>query len=156
MISGARVVELEPRHARIVPYVREADRAEVWASAGCSVASAVAFSIATSRIGWAVEIEGEPVAIFGVGDAVGGGVPWLLATDAVERFPVHFYRVSKGIVAGMRRRYDYLENYVDARNTLSIRWLKWAGFAVEDPEPFGAAGVDFHRFWWRNRSDMNV
>jgi len=155
MLEGAEVVKLEPRHAAIVPYIRRADVEEIWAGVGIPPALAVGFSVATSDPGWAVELHGEPVAVFGVRrvpDTTGQnrrvGVPWLVATDVIERYPVHFYRVSKDIIADMRSRYDYLENWVDARNALSVRWLRWAGFTVGEPEPWGVAGLVFRRFWW--------
>jgi len=42
--------------------------------------------------------------------------------------------------------YSHLENWVDARNTKAINWLRWLGFTVHDPVPFGVAGLPFHRF----------
>ena len=70
-----------------------------------------------------------------------------MGTDEVAKHPVMFYRMSRRIVDAMRARYSQLENWVDARNGLSIRWLKWAGFYVEEPEKMGAEGQLFHRFW---------
>ena len=153
MLEGAEVVKLEPRHAAIVPYIRQADVEEIWAGVGISPALAVGFSVATSDPGWAVELHGEPVAVFGVRrvpDTTGQnrrvGVPWLVATDVIERYPVHFYRISKGIVRQMRKRCDLLENWVHEENRLSVRWLAWAGFTIEAPE-FRHMGM-FCRFWW--------
>lgn len=147
MLEGAKIVKLEPRHAAIVPYIRQADVEEIRASVGMDPALAVGFSIATSNPGWAVELHGEPVAVFGVRRAGGKeGVPWLVATDVVEKHPVHFYRISKSIIAEMRERYDFLMNWVHEENRLSVRWLAWAGFAIEPPERRGN-GM-FYRFWW--------
>ena len=144
-------MSLEPRHAAIVPWLRRADVEELRAASGISPDIAVAYSIAVSRPGWAVELDGKPAAIFGAAPGPDGtGIPWLVATDETERHPVCFYRMSRSIIAGMRRCYDYLENWVDARNTLSLRWLAWAGFTVEDAEPRGVLGLPFHRFWWKH------
>lgn len=42
-----------------------------------------------------------------------------------------------------------LTNYVDARNAVSIRWLRWLGFEIEPAAPFGIHGLPFHRFSMR-------
>ena len=88
------------------------------------------------------------MAVFGAGRAGDGlGRPWLVGTDALERYPVHFFRVSRGIIEELLRRYERLENWTDARNRLSLRWLEWAGFNIEPAKPWGAVGLPFHRFW---------
>jgi hypothetical protein len=157
MIEGAELVKLRPEHTAIAPYLRRADLEEVFASWGgmnCGVdpALAVGFSIACSAPGWAVELNGSPVAVFGV-RPVGGrkGMPWLLATDEIERHPVHFYRISKGIIQEMRGRYGFLENWVHEENRLSTRWLAWAGFTIEPPE----GRRPFRRFWWSKGEDQS-
>ena len=63
---------------------------------------------------------------------------------------MHFYRMSKIFIKWMRARFDYLENWVDARNFLSLRWLTWVGFKIGAAEPWGAFGMDFHRIFWRS------
>lgn len=152
MREGAKLVSLEPRHAAIVPYLRKADREEILASSGVPIDMAVAFSIAASSIGWAVELHDRPVAIFGARNAGNGrGEPWLVASDVIERYPVHFYRVSRDIIERLRRKFARLENRTDARNLLSLRWLAWAGFEIDPPEPWGPEGFPFHRFWWEKR-----
>lgn len=152
MLEGARIVKLEPRHAAIVPYIRQADIEEIRAGVGIDPALAVGFSIATSNPGWAVELHGEPVAVFGVRRAGRTGIPWLMATDVIEKHPVHFYRISKCIIEKLKERFDFLEKWVDERNRLSARWLSWAGFTAEEPESRGVLGLGFRRFWWRRKS----
>jgi hypothetical protein len=148
-VEGLAVVALEPRHAAIAPRIRQADRDEILASCGLPPAMGIAMSIAASEIGWAAELLGETVAVFGAcraGD--GSGVPWLIATDEIERHPVHFYRMSRVFIGEIKSRFGYLENWVDARNRLSLRWLAWAGFAVREPEPWGRGGMSFRRIHW--------
>jgi hypothetical protein len=97
--------------------------------------------------------DGRVVCMFGVapvnllGDT---GVPWLLGSDDIERHAVTFLRGSKRYIAEMSRDYRLLTNYVDARNTLSIRWLKWLRFDILAAEPYGPFGLPFHRFELRN------
>lgn len=115
---------------------------------GVSPRLAVPYTIALSAPGWAVELDGSPIAIFGAGRVSGTlGRPWLVGTDALERYPVHFFRVSRSIIDALLERYERLENWTDARNMLSLRWLRWAGFRIEPAEPWGAEGRLFHRFW---------
>jgi hypothetical protein len=152
MREGAEIVPMAARHAAIVPRIRRADYDEIWAATGLSPAIAIPYSIATSDPGWAVELHGVPVAVFGArrvardGEVI--GAPWLIATDVIERYPVHFYRVSRGIIAELKNRFSRLENRTDARNRLSVRWLAWAGFTVEPPAPWGPLGIPFHRFYY--------
>ncbi len=43
--------------------------------------------------------------------------------------------------------FPHLQNYVDARNEISIRWLKWLGFRFDPkPVPYGIWGLPFLRF----------
>ena len=150
MREGAEIVSLSPKHAAITPHIRRSDAEEIWAAEGVAPKLAIASSIAATEIGWAAELYGTPVAIFGVcRSGEDSGFVWLIATDVIEKYPVHFYRVSKGVIAELKKRFDYLENWVDARNKLSLRWLKWAGFTVSAPGPWGAFAMDFCHIWWR-------
>ena len=90
-------VPARPCHAAIVPYLRQADVEEIWASSGLSPGFSVAYSIAHSKDAWAILLDEKPVALFGVGEvpSSGGGIPWLVATDEIEKHTVKFYRVSK-------------------------------------------------------------
>lgn len=150
---NVQIVPLEPRHAGIVPRLREADVEEIRAMTGMEPKIPLAFSIANADPGWAAEADGRVEAVFGVGPVANAhcptGRPWLVGTDEVAKHPVMFYRLSRGIVDAMKARYDQLINWVDARNELSIRWLKWLGFHIEDPEPMGVEGLPFHCFWWK-------
>jgi hypothetical protein len=84
--------------------------------------------------------------MFGVTQTANCGYPWLLGSAEVERIPVTFLRASRHYVDHFLKLCAGLENYVDARNTLSIQWLKWLGFMIEDPQPFGVEQRLFHRF----------
>jgi hypothetical protein len=43
-------------------------------------------------------------------------------------------------------RHPHMVGMVDARYTLSIRWLRWLGAVVGEPRPFGVAGLPFCPF----------
>lgn len=142
-MKSLKFVPLEPGHARITPYLRKIDIDEIAAMTGLSPAVAVSYSIAHSEKGYAVEIDGRLIALFGVSN----GIIWLVATDEINNYPVRFYRMSRKIFHNLRRGYNYLENYVDARNKLSLRWLKWLGFTIEPPQKINN-GI-FHHVYFK-------
>lgn len=97
-----------------------------------------------------VEPSGRVVCIFGhvpLGPILTPmAAPWCLATDRMFQHPGDLVRISRAYFADWRERYPLLVNFVDARNTASIRYLKLVGFTLDEPAPFGVAGLPFHRF----------
>jgi hypothetical protein len=95
----------------------------------------------------------EPVCAFGLGAPIAFGHeahPWMLGTDLMLNNRHTFIRESRKIVAAWRERFAVLSNYVDARNTVSIAWLRWLGFTIGDAVPYGPFGLPFHRFEMRS------
>jgi hypothetical protein len=127
------VRELQAVHGQDV-VLQDCLRAAVLASEICHVA---------------VSASGEPVAVLGLAPVSlldGRASPWLLGTDAMERYPRDIVVLGRQAVKRWGARYDQLFNYVDARNLKSIAWLKHIGFQVFDPQPYGLQGEPFHRF----------
>lgn len=111
--------------------LRDQDAAEVEASSGSDPRSAVALSILMSARAWAVlDRDGVPVCLFGAAPhpLPGVGVAWLLGTDGLYTEALPIARGSKQYVEELHRQFPLLWNYVDERNTLSVRWLRWMGF----------------------------
>lgn len=136
----------------IVPLVRQADRDEITGALGIPMQDAIVDGIRNSSKASKIVVDGLVVAVFG--DApyslLGGvGVPWLISTVHVERYPKAFLTVCKPEVAEMLTRHRELFNFVDVRNTVAIRWLRWLGFEFDEPEPYGPNGMLFQRFWMR-------
>jgi hypothetical protein len=74
------------------------------------------------------------------------GVPWMLGNDNLVTIPRDLIVESRHWVAHFNRLYLHLENYVDDRNVVSIRWLKALGF-VFDKDPIALPnGHVFRRF----------
>ncbi len=142
------IIPARPEHIReIAGRMRAADRAEVFAASGRSPLSALSFSYRHSSEVWTALFDGRPQVMWGVGDIsilTGVGAPWLLGTDAVERNFRGFLRISRDWPAQLLGRYRLLRNLVDARNTISIRWLEWLGFRLFDPVEIN--GQPFHLF----------
>lgn len=87
------------------------------------------------------------VAVFGIDDHGAIGVPWMVATREIEAHQMYFLRRCRQIVNEWSTRWPLLTNCVDARNTLHIKWLKWAGFEFVELIPeWGAAKLPFWRF----------
>lgn len=134
---------------------RKEDVEEVYAMSGRDINQAVDDGLKYSELCWIGMWEGDPVTVFGVRRISllsDEGTPWLLGTDRIfEPGPKRaFIELSRPYVhLEMLKRFEYLENFVDARNKRSIRWLKMIGFTVEDPKPMGFLKMPFHRFWIR-------
>jgi GNAT superfamily N-acetyltransferase len=154
MIHRYQIIPASPAHAEaLAPRMRAADVAEVYAAARHAPLEALTRSLAISTHAWCGIMDGEVACLFGVGmrSLLGGvGSPWMLGSDLIEQHGKAFLRRSRGVVAQMQAAYPELENWVDARNAVSIRWLRWLGFTLEPAAPFGPFDCPFHRFWKRN------
>lgn len=152
MTGRTQVVKARPEHIRtIAKRMREADRLEVYAAAGKTPGQALAFSLRKSSVAWTWIIDGRPELMFGVADLnilAGVGAPWLLGTDAVLSNQMEFLRSSHEWKNQLLQRYSTLRNFVDVRNDVSIRWLKWLGFSIL--EPIEHRGHRFHIFELRS------
>jgi hypothetical protein len=90
------------------------------------------------------------VAIFGcapIDGSPGVGCPWFLGSSLVEQNPRYFVQLAHALIPKWLQEYPLLENVVHAKNEVSIRFLKWAGFTLEEPEDFGDTGeqmIHFH------------
>lgn len=147
---NAQIVPAEAWHIDfIAPNVREADRNELYAIACYSPESALVASLAVSRMAWTGLIDDVPVCCFGVTGAStlsDKGLPWMIATWQLDKHALVFLRRCRKVVGKMLDLYPRLENYVDARNTRAIQWLRWLGFEFDDPQPYGVLKLPFLRF----------
>lgn len=147
-------VRLEPVTAdhveELAPKVRAADAAEVLASGGYSPREALEESVAASDHAFALVVAGEVLAIWGVvgwghpGAPPAGGIVWAITGAAVEQHRRIFWRQSRVAVSVLLRHYPMLFNYVDARYTAALRWVRRLGFEVQEARPFGVSGLPFH------------
>jgi hypothetical protein len=119
----------------IAANMRQLDAKEVWASSGLTPLGALVSSLAMSCVAWVALEDGEPVAMWGIGqhpDAPKVGVPWFLATDAVNRHPVTMVRAGREMVALMDQLYDHLVQVVHHEQADTSRWLEAIGFQRTD------------------------
>ena len=132
-----RIEPATPEHIpAIAADMREADRREVWASHRHTPEEALEYSLERSELAWACLVEGVPAFMWGAvrqGSLISlTGTPWLLGTPAILKVSREFLRQCPVYVARMQERFPRLENFVHAENRLSVRWLKWCGFTLEE------------------------
>lgn len=144
------IVEALPEHAAAVALrIRAEDAAEVWAIGRVTPLAAVELSLEHSVRSWTWIEGGEPLAVFGVAtdNLIGDlGRPWLLTSAGVAQHRTRFARLSLSALKCIRGLYPRLENRVDARYAVCVRYLRWLGFTVHPAEPYGLLGLPFHRF----------
>lgn len=88
--------------------------------------------------------EGDvPCGLFGCNEE---GVIWMVATDRILECKTVFIRVCKEWINYFQHKYKRLWNYVDSRNTLHLRWLKWCGFELKGVHAIGVTRQPFYYF----------
>jgi hypothetical protein len=142
-------------HARaMAPIMRPGDRGEIWAAAALDPLAGLQISLAASLYAWTWLVEDVPACIFGVSAAPDNsgsnmndvGIPWLLSSGIVDRHWLPFLKHYRPFLEQMRADFPVLANWVDARYTAAIRWLRWMGFEILAAEPYGPFGLPHHRF----------
>ena len=141
----------------IAENMRLDDKLETWASCRMLPLDVVRLSVAGSSLSKVGRVDGKPVVVFGVGSPgllSAKGVPWMLAIEGFEKYAIAFLRRCRKGVREMAQDYEVLENWVDDRNTTSIKWLKWMGFKMDDPVPYGISQKPFRRFYMKGLLDV--
>lgn len=130
--------------AHVGAHMRAADVAELRASGHDNPALAVQQSADNSVWINSVLAGDEVAAVYGVTltNIEGVASPWMLGTDAIRNVKREFLRASIGEVDRMMAGNRALFNRVHGANAVSIAWLRWLGFTVDD-QPDG----EFFQFW---------
>lgn len=144
-----------PATSELLTAVAEAmrleDAAEVWALAHLTPGEALESSASCSKDATVALYDGRPISAFGTGEPTvlsDCGAPWMLSVEGVEKHARMVAVASRLYFEDAKKRYSRLENFVDARNTATVRWLAWLGFAVDEPRALGPDNLPFHRFSW--------
>lgn len=123
------------------------DRAEIMAAVGTGPEAALHYCFLMSFRCWSVVYEGRCAFVFGLAREDWKWVtPWAFSTPEVSRFPVAFLKGSRSVTARLFARYPYMRSRVDARHGKSIAWLRFMGFTLGKPQPYGVYGMDFIPF----------
>lgn len=128
---------------------RQADIDELWAAGHHTPEECVKVGIEHSPMAWTAFLDGVPVAVFGVSTPPllsSTGIPWMVGTVELDRHGSLLLKQGREKVGLMLTQFKRLMNFVDARNTKAIRWLKRLGFKFGEAQPYGAEGLPFYLF----------
>ena len=152
MVEYAVVPATKEHVLELAKFMSAEDVRECYAL-GFSPLGALRASMRVSRDTRTFLVDGRVASMFGVGyqetTLLGNkrpAMPWLLSTPLVREHAMHFLRGCKMHMDKLLVEHGHLLGHVDARHTVSIRWLKWLGFEVHEAKPYGLEGIDFHAF----------
>jgi hypothetical protein len=132
--------------------LRPDDVREVAATSASDPLAAILRCITASERAWTGRVDGKLAFIGGIGAAnmlSGWRVPWLLGTPVLEQNGVAFLRFCRRNLPEIRAAYPLMMNHVDARSVGTVEWLKWLGFRIYPPRPYGILARPFHKFEMR-------
>jgi hypothetical protein len=93
--------------------------------------------------------EQRPLCAFGVLPLEGllgeVGAPWFLSTPELRRYAVRFLKDCDEYLKRCLDIFPTLVEMVDARHTRGIKWVKWLGFTLSGPIPWGPFGLPHYR-----------
>lgn len=130
--------------------LRQADQDEVMAACGMTGEDALILAVAHAKRADAWFKGDRLIAISGISGTLidqSVGVIWMLGSDEIDRLPKLLMKGQRQYVRDLLKGHDMLLNFVDNRNIKAHRWLRWLGFQVGEPKPFGAAGLPFRPFY---------
>lgn len=145
-----RAVPATPEHLPVLAATMRAAERDELAAFDLTPAQGLDIALRHATAAWAGVVGDAPVCLFGVSAPSllsGTGAPWLLSTDGILPHQHSFLRQCRGVIWEMLQLHPRLADHVDARNHVSISWLRWIGFRVEEAIPHGLRGEPFHPFW---------
>ncbi len=158
-MSGGYIRDAIPDDAYLLaPNLRNIDCLEVKAVSGHTALEGLlsSFKVPNSKVFSIVQNDGEILGMFGVGDCshgTGYGVPFLLASENLEKHSKEFLRHSRKWVAELEKDYSVLYNFIHTKNFVAMRWLQWCGFDVKKQMSYGIGKEPFYLFM---KGDNNV
>ncbi len=149
-----QVVPTELSHMEELSHtMRSADVRECWAANHYAPYDALKHSLYHTERPFTGLYDGSVICIYGVGKISYlsiEGIPWMLTSNLVDIHYREFLRQGPKLLENAKSEASILLNMVDSRNKRSIRWLKWLGFIIHDPVPFGPDDMLFHPFIMEN------
>ena len=132
----------------LAPRLRQVDKQEILAGTGLIPYEALLIGFNKSAIVFTIfNPKNKPVGIFGVVDCGNGiGGIWLLATNDLPKIKLAFLKECREVIQFLNKKYKILWNYVDCRNELHIKWLKWCGFQFLRKTNYGVLQKPFYEF----------
>jgi len=114
----------------LAPRLRQEDKQEILAGSGLTPYEALLIGFKNSVVVFTIfNPKNKPVGIFGINNYGNDiGVIWLLATKDLAKIQIAFLKQCREVVKFLNTKYKILWNFVDCRNQLHIKWLRWCGF----------------------------
>ena len=127
--NGCRAVLATKEHAKeLAPFLRLKDRLEVNAEQFSTCEEALMAGLNNDDLTiTALDKEGKPFAMFGVGTALDKPYIWLLGSAGVKDNWYVFAKASKYLLPFLITDYPVVSGLVIKEYKISIKWLKWLG-----------------------------
>lgn len=132
----------------LAPRLRDEDIAEIYASSGRFALDAITRGLQAGPA-WVAEDLLGPIGIYGACPTLDPSVgsPWMLATPRLLKHQRQFVKDCPDAVARLQAPFRKMENMVDARNHVHVKWLAWCGFEFVQLVPrWGFQGLPFYHF----------
>jgi len=134
----------------IAAHMRQQDIDEVAASSALNPRDALLESLALSTHAYCVESDKlGAVAMFGAAPhpLPGVGIVWMLGTEGIRKEGIAIAKRTRRYFDELNAAYWMLWNFIDGRNAVSMRWLRWGGFELLAEHPrHGPEGRPFFTF----------
>ena len=144
-----QIVEATTDHAiALAPRLRRHDCLTI-ATLGLTAQEALVSGVVASRHAIAALVDGEVVAVAGVGFASilsDSGHPWMAASDRIERHPRTLAVMGRRWLAHAMSQYRQLTNMVLEEDEKARRLLVYLGFHILTDDPVVRAGKTFLRY----------
>ncbi len=141
---------LEKDAYELAPRLRKADRDEIDAASGDNPLQALIRGYEYSYQPFTILVNDKVAGMFGavpLDQQFVVGAVWLLGSDDIFNVRMPFARQSRLWVDVVHKPFNVLTNWVDERNSVHIRWLKWIGFKfIAKCERFGYRNLPFYEF----------
>jgi hypothetical protein len=144
----------EERMLFVAENLRHQDADEVMLSDHVGPYEAVFTSWADSEVCRCIEDKGIPLALVGLTPGETGGLIWMLATPGLFSTlaqKIQFLREGSDWIEALLDDYGLLYNWVYSKNVKAIKLLRWLGFSIEPPAPYGPSAALFHFVHRRRR-----
>ena len=128
--------------------LREDDYREIKAVTGLPPLLSLLTGLKSSQVPLVIcDNQGKVVAMLGVVPNGLIGSIWMVGTPDLKRISVSFLKNCQDVFTVLKNNFSVLHNYVDARNELHIRWLKWMGFSfIKKHQCYGIEQKPFYEF----------
>lgn len=130
--------------------LRKSDEAELKAATpGEEIVDILLTGIMYSDPAYVLDYYEDPVLMFGViphESREDTGIIWAVGTDNVRKVRREIVKFTREWLKNLGVGYKYLTNMVDARNTVHIRWLQWAGAQFHRSVSHPMNGLEFLEF----------